>query len=137
MSSPFLHVVLKLINIILARYVLIHVETDISWCSSCLLCHPIRTYYTGLQCIREAVHHTQTFGSQRTEHVRNKIIKRPLSFHIRNNSELVGWDILNIRSFEVSKVLVVRISVSLFLVKFVWTENTYWSQSLCSSRKYK
>jgi hypothetical protein len=88
MSSPFLPVVLKFI-IILARYVLLHVETDTIYRSSCLLFHPVRTYYTGLQWIRKTVHHTQTFGSQRTVHVRNEVIKKSLSFHIRNNSELV------------------------------------------------
>jgi len=110
MSSPFLPVVLTLI-INLARFVLMHVETDISWCSSCLLYHPIRTFYTGLECIREAVHHSQTFGSQRTEQVRNKVIKNSLSFHTRNNSELVRighfkhtvfWSVQNTRSYGVS-----------------------------------
>jgi hypothetical protein len=51
--------------------------------------HPIRNYYTGLQCIREALHQTHTFGSKRKERVRNEVIKKSLSFHIRNNSELV------------------------------------------------
>lgn len=88
LSSLFIHVVLTLI-IILARCVSMLVETGITWWSSCLLRHPIRTYYTGLQCIREAVHHTHTFGSRRTEHVRNEVIKKSLPFHIRNNSELV------------------------------------------------